>query len=148
MPPAVLFLKNRFAAATADRRYAGQVALLVVVHLAALGLLLWSEEEWAAQAAFVFAWGFLNFFWLALLRRPVTSGVLSFALIAILIVLSQFKHDVLMMTATFVDLMIVDLATFSFLLTIIPGLAWKVGLAVLLTIPLLVLLWRLESLRV
>jgi hypothetical protein len=147
MPPAVLFLKNRFAAATADRRYAGQLALLAVIHLAAFGFLLWSEEEWAAQAAFVFAWGFLNFFWLALLRRPVTSGMLSLALIAILIVLSQFKHDVLMMTATFVDLMIVDLATFSFLLTIIPGLAWKVGLAALLTISLLVLLWQLESLR-
>ena len=35
-----------------------------------------------------------------------------------------------MMTATFVDVMLIDLATFSFLLTIIPGLAWKVGLAV------------------
>src|SRR5258708_2131264 len=104
--------------------------------------------ELPAQAAFVLAWGFLNFFWLALLRRPVTSAVLSLALIAILIVVSQFKHDVLMMTATFVDLMIVDLATFSFLMTIIPGLAWKVGLAVLLMVAALVLLWQLESLRV
>src|SRR5438046_1373549 len=108
MPPAVLYLKSRFAAAAADRRYAGQVALLAVIHLAALGVLVWSEEELPAQVAFVLAWGALNFFWLAALRRPITSGVLSFALIAILIVLSQFKHDVLMMTATFVDLMIVD----------------------------------------
>src|SRR3981189_3096424 len=98
MPPAVLFLKSRFAAATADRRYAGQVALLAVIHLAAFGLLLWSEEEFPAQAGFVLAWGILNFFWLALLRRPLTSAVLSLALIVILIVVSQFKHDVLMMT--------------------------------------------------
>jgi hypothetical protein len=148
MPPAVLFLKNRFAAATAARRQAGQIALLAVVHLAAFGLLLWSEVEWVAQAAFVFSWGILNFFWLALLRRPLASGVLSLALVVILIVVSQFKHDVLMMTATFVDLMIVDLATFSFLMKIIPGLGWKVGAAVLLTVPALVLLWQLESLRI
>jgi hypothetical protein len=148
MPPAVLFLKDRFAAATADRRHAGQVALLAVVHLAAFSLLLWSEVEWAAQAAFVLAWGILNFFWLAVLRRPLTSGVLSLTLIMILIIVSQFKHDVLMMTATFVDLMIVDLATFSFLMKIIPGLGWKVGAAVLLIIPALLLLWQLESLRV
>jgi len=125
MPPAVLFLKHRFAAATADRRHAGQVALLAVVHLAAFSLLLWSEVEWAAQAAFVLAWGILNFFWLAVLRRPLTSGVLSLTLIVMLIIVSQFKYDVLMMTATFVDLMIVDLATFSFLMKIIPGLGWS-----------------------
>jgi phosphoglycerol transferase MdoB-like AlkP superfamily enzyme len=148
MPPAVLYLKSRFAAATADRRYAGQVALLAVIHLAALGVLIWSEEELPAQIAFVLAWGALNFFWLAVLRRPITSGILSFAMIAILIVLSQFKHDVLMMTATFVDVMVIDLATFSFLLTIIPGLAWKVGFAAVLALALLVLLWQLESLRV
>ena len=88
------------------------------------------EAEPAAQAAFVLTWGLLNFFWLALLRRPLTAAALSLALIVILILLSQLKHSVLMMTATFVDVMIIDLDTFSFLLTIIPGLAWKVGLAV------------------
>src|ERR1700704_3699305 len=102
MPPAVLFLKHRFAAATADRRHAGQVALLAVVHLPPFTLLLWPGVKGAAGAAFVLAWGILNFFWLAVLRRPLTSGVLSLTLIAILIVVSQFKHDVLMMTATFV----------------------------------------------
>src|SRR5215470_5369098 len=141
MPPAVLFLKSRFAAATADPRHASQVALLAVIHIAALGLLLWSEEEWPAQAAFLLAWGVLNFFWLAVLRRPLMSGVLSLAMIAVLIMLSQFKHDVLMMTATFVDLMVVDLATFSFLMTIVPGLAWKVGLAAALTLAVLALIW-------
>src|SRR5205085_6706309 len=61
---------------------------------------------------------------------------------------SQFKHSVLMMTATFVDLMVVDLATFSFLLAIVPGLGWKVGGAVLLTGALLGVIWRLESFRI
>src|SRR6516225_844734 len=48
MPPAVLYLKNRLAAA--DRRYAGRFALLAAIHLAAFGVLLWSEDEPAAPA--------------------------------------------------------------------------------------------------
>src|SRR5215475_10642336 len=144
MPPAVLYLKNRFA--TADRRFA--VGLFAALQLAALALLIWLEEEPPAQAAFVLAWGALNFFWLALLRRPLTAAALSLALIVVLSLLSQLKHSVVMMTATFVDVMIVDLSTLSFLLTIIPGLAWKVGLAVALAVPLLILLWRSDPFRV
>ena len=148
MPPAVLYLKGRLAAATADRRFAGPIALIAALHLLAFGLLLWSEEDLEAQAAFVLTWAFFNLFWLAVLRRPLSSAVLSLTMIVVLIVVSQFKHGVLMMTATFVDLMVVDLATFSFLLTIIPGLAWKVGLAVALTIPVLVLAWQLDPFRI
>src|SRR5262252_8170406 len=100
MPPAVLDLKNRLA--SADRRYAGRCALLVAIHLTAFGIFLWSEDEPSAQAAFVLTWAALNFFWLVLLRRPLTSAALSLVLIVILIALSQFKHSTLMMTATFV----------------------------------------------
>jgi phosphoglycerol transferase MdoB-like AlkP superfamily enzyme len=145
MPPTVLFLKNRFI--TADLPYAGQVVVLAAVHLAAFGLLIWSETAPAAQAAYVLTWGALNFFWLALLRRPITSGALSLALLVILILLSQLKHQTLMMTATFVDVMIVDIATVTFLLTIFPGLAWVVGAAVLLAIPALIVIWRLDPFR-
>jgi hypothetical protein len=148
MPPAVLFLRNRLVAATADRWYAGAVGLFVALHLAALGLLFWFESDLEAQAAFLLAWGLFNFFWLALLRRPVTSATLSLAMIVILIELSLFKHSILMMTVTFVDLMIIDVATFSFLMTIIPGLAWKVAIAALLAIALLVLAWQIEPFRV
>src|SRR5712691_12927848 len=148
MPPAVLYLRNRLAAATADRPHAGRLAVLCSIHLAAFALLIAFEDEPVGDAAFVLTWGFLNFFWLTLLRRPVTSGALSLAMLVVLMVVSQFKHDVLMMTATFVDLMIIDLATFSFLMTIFPGLAWKVGLAVLLAIPALFLTWQSEPFRV
>jgi hypothetical protein len=147
MPPVVAFLENRLAAFAAEPRSARRLALLAAIHLAALGVMLWSETQPVAMAAFVLTWGFLNCFWLVLLRRPVTSAALSLALIVILILLSQFKHSILMMTITFVDVMIVDLGTFSFLLTIIPGLAWKVGLVVLLAVPVLLLLWRLEPFR-
>ena len=144
MPPAVLYLRNRLAAATADRPHAGRLAVLCSIHLAAFALLIAFEDESVGDAAFVLSWGFLNFFWLTLLRRPVTSGALSLAMLVVLMVVSQFKHDVLMMTATFVDLMIIDLSTFSFLMSVFPGLAWKVGFAVLLAVPVLILAWQNE----
>src|SRR5215813_10144387 len=144
MPPAVLDLKNRLAAA--GRRYAGRFAL-AAIHLAAFGILLWSEDEPSAQAAFVLSWAALNFFWLVLLRRPLTSAALSLALIVILIALSQFKHSTLMMTATFVDVMLIDVATFLFFIKVNAGLVEKLGLAVALALPVIVLLWRAEPFR-
>src|SRR5262245_45397297 len=108
MPPAVLDLKNRLAAA--DRRYAARFAL-AAIHLAAFGILLWSEDDPSAQAAFVLTWAALNFFWLVLLRRPATSAALSLALIVILIALSQFKHSTLMITAPFADVLPTALPT-------------------------------------
>src|SRR5262252_7875228 len=145
MPPTVLDLKNRLA--NADRRYAGRVAL-AAIHLAAFGILLWFEDEPAARAAFVLTWGVLNFFWLVLLRRPLTSAALSLVVIVILIALSQFKHSTLMMTATFVDVMIIDVATFWFFIKVNPGLVGKLALATVLATPVMVLLWRAEPFRV
>jgi hypothetical protein len=144
--PSGVFLKSRVAAG--DGWALARLAPFAAIQLTAFALLLWSEADWDAQAAFAFTWGFLNFFWLAWLRRPSVAGALSLALVVILIVLSQLKHGVLMMTATFVDVMLVDFATFSFLMTIIPGLAWKVGIAVLLTTLMLFLLWQLDPFRI
>jgi hypothetical protein len=148
MPPAVFFLKSRIAAAAADRSQFVRIVLLVALHLAAFGVLLWTEEDWAARAAFVLTWGILNFFWLALLRRPATSAALSLTMVVVLILLSQFKQNVTMMTATFVDVMLIDKDTISFLLTIIPGLAWQVALGAALAAVVLLVLWRYEPFRV
>src|SRR5438034_5769689 len=145
MPPAVARLKDRLVAA--DRRQAAGLALLAAIHLVAFGILLWSEAEPAARAAFVLTWGLLNFFWLVLLRRPLTSATLSLMLIVTLVVLSQFKHSVLMMTATFVDLMVIDSATFLFFIRVNPGLVLKLALAVALMIPVWVFLWRADPFR-
>jgi hypothetical protein len=120
----------------------------IAIHLAAFALLLWSESELEARAAFALTWGLLNFFWLAVLRRPFVSATLSLALIVTLILLSQFKHDVLMRTATFVDVLLIDTATFSFLMTAIPGLALKTAVAVLLLLCGLVALWQVDPFRV
>jgi hypothetical protein len=148
MVSAVIALKNRVAAAASDPLRLARVALLAALHLAALGVLIATEEDWIARAAFVLTWGFLNCFWLALLRRPATSAALSLAMIVVLILLSQFKQSVTMMTATFVDVMVIDKDTISFLLTIIPGLAWKVGLGAALAVGVLALLWRFEPFKV
>jgi hypothetical protein len=145
MPPAVAHLKDRLLAA--DRRQAIGVAVLIAIHLVAFGILLWSEAEPAARVAFVLTWGLLNFFWLVLLRRPLTSAALSLMLIVILIVLSEFKHSVLMMTATFVDLMVIDFATFLFFIKVNPDLVLKLALAVALTVPVWVFLWGSEPFR-
>jgi phosphoglycerol transferase MdoB-like AlkP superfamily enzyme len=140
-----VFLKSRLG--SGDVRVVAGLAPLAAIHLTAFAILLWSEADWDARAAFAFTWGFLNFFWLAVLRRPSMSGALSLALIVVLILLSQFKHGVVMMTVTFVDVMLIDLATFSFLMAVIPGLAWKVGIAVLLMMSVLVLLWQTDPFR-
>src|SRR5262245_44147388 len=133
MTPAILDLKNRIAAA--HSRHARRFALLALIHLVAFGIFVWSEDEPAARAAFVLTWCVLNFFWLVLLRRPLTSAALSLTVIVILIALSQFKHSTLMMTATFVDVMIIDVATFLFFIKVNPGLVGKLALATVLATP-------------
>src|SRR5258707_8621056 len=145
MPTAATYLKNRLAAD--HRRRAASLALLAALHLVAFGILLWSEDEPAARAAFLLAWGVLNLFWVALLRRPLTSAALSLIVIVILIVLSQFKHSTLMMTATFVDVMLIDFATFLFFIKVNFGLVLKLAFAVALIIPLWLVLWRIVTFR-
>ena len=67
-----------------------------------------TEADLESKATFLFAWLLLNFFWLALLRRPAAAALVSLAMIVTLILLSQFKYDKLMMTVNFVDVMILD----------------------------------------
>jgi len=107
-----------------------------------------TETTVTAVGAFLLAWAFLNFCWLALLRRPAVAAVLSLAMMAVLVLLSQLKYQVLTMTANFVDLMIVDTDTVSFLFTIYPALRLIVALCTLAVLPLLVFAWRTDPLRV
>src|SRR5262249_26791200 len=80
----------------------------VLLHVAGLGLMLWSERGAAGKAAYLLAWFISNCFWLAVLRRPAAAAALSLAFFSVLVLLSRFKHDVLFMTVTFVDLIVVD----------------------------------------
>src|SRR3954449_10761625 len=117
-------------------------------HLAALAVMLQTETDFAARTGFLLSWGILNFFWIALLRRPALSGALSLTLVAVLILLSRLKHDIVQMTANFVDLMVIDRDTAAFLFTIFPNLRWSVISAGLITIPLMYALWWLDPFRI
>src|ERR1700753_938499 len=117
-------------------------------HLAALGVMLETETDFGSRACFLFAWGIRNFFWIALLRRPALSGALSLTLVVVLVLLSRLKHDIVQMTANFVDLMVIDRDTAAFLFTIFPNLRWSVISAALVTLPLMYALWWLDPFRI
>jgi hypothetical protein len=148
MPPALAFLSRSLSPAIPGERSRAAWAVLAVLHLAALAILIWSELDFVSRLAFVLAWSFTNFLWLAVLRRPATAAALSLTLVVILILLSRFKHGVLLMTVNFLDLMIIDADTFSFLLTIFPGLGWMITAAAVVVLPLAALLWWLDPFRV
>ena len=69
-------------------------------------------------------------------------------MMTVLVLLSELKYHVLMMTANFVDLMIIDTDTVSFLFTIFPALRWIVALCVIALVPLVVFTWRVDPFRV
>ena len=130
------------------RAQAGRFALLAVLHLAALAILLAHRKSRPVpQLAFLLSWGFFNFCWIVLLRRPAVAAAMSLAFLVLLILLSQFKHDVLLMTVNFVDLMVIDADTVSFLLKVIPSLDAKVGMALVLLVVALILTWYFDPLR-
>src|SRR4051794_34080182 len=115
MPPYLAALTIRWAVTSAAvRRDALRIGLIAVFHLAALGVMVWSEYAPEQKLAFLLTWGFLNFVWLALTRRPVVSAALSLAMISMLILLSLLKYKVLWMTVDFVDLMVIDPDTIAF----------------------------------
>ena len=90
----------------------------------------------------------INFFWLAVLRRPAVSAALSLATIIVLIVLSRLKYEIIWMTANFLDLMIVNADTVDFLLAVKPDLSRKLLLILALVLPVLTLIWLVDVFRV
>ena len=149
MPPVVSRFRRVWRGRhPADRSVAWRAALTGVLHVAALGVMAWSESTAVGKAAFLLAWGLVNCFWLAALRRPAAAAALSLTMAVVLVLLSRFKHDVLFMTVNFVDVMIIDNDTLGFLLAVFPGLKSMVTVAVVLAVPLFVLLWWLDPLRV
>src|SRR5437764_12030217 len=101
--------------------------MLTVVSLA---MLIVSESGTVSRLAFLLSWGFFNFCWIVLLRRPAVAAAISLAWLILLILLSQFKHAVLLMTVNFVDLIVIDTDTITFPLTAFPSPDAKAVLAV------------------
>src|SRR3979411_1320901 len=121
---------------------------LAAPHLAAMAVMLQTETDFGSRTGFLLSWGILNFFWIALLRRPALSGALSLTLVVVLILLSRLKHDIVQMTANFVDLMVIDRDTAAFLFTIFPNLRWSVIGVALVVLPLMYALWWLDPFRI
>jgi hypothetical protein len=146
-PAALLPNFRRYALSGAARRRIA-IFLTVAVHLAAVALMLWSEIDTWGRTAFTLTWGLINFFWLLLLRRPLLSATLSLLMISLVILASRFKHDTLFMTADFVDLMILDEDTISFLLMIFPDLRLSVMISLVLGVLIFTGFWWLDQHRV
>jgi phosphoglycerol transferase MdoB-like AlkP superfamily enzyme len=135
----------------AGSRGAGFFALagvIVAVHLAGLAVLLTTEYGPFAITLSVLAWIFVNCFLLVVLQRPGVCAALALALIVILIALSHFKFGILQLTLTFLDFLIIDRDTFSFLLSVFPRLQMQLIAAGLVAVPLLWLIWRFDPFRV
>src|SRR3954469_18447410 len=122
--------------------------LVVTVHLAALAVLLTTEYGPFAITLSVLAWIFVNCFLLVVLQRPGVCAALALALFVILIVLSHFKFGILQLTLTFLDFLIIDRDTFSFLLSVFPRLQTQLMIAGLVAAPSLWALWRFDPFRV
>ncbi|MDI1266834.1 MAG: sulfatase-like hydrolase/transferase [bacterium] len=125
-----------------------RLSAVAAPHLAALAIMLQTEGDFGGRMGFVLAWGILNCFFIALLRRPALSGALSLTLVVVLVLLSRLKHAVVQMTANFVDLMVIDRDTAAYLFTIFPNLRWNVVGAALVILPLMYALWWLDPFRV
>jgi hypothetical protein len=148
MPPALASFGRTWSAVLAGERHRLALGVLGLLHLAAVAILFWTEDELVPRLAFLFAWAFLNSGFLLLVRRPTIAASLSLLLFVILILLSSFKQDVLIMTANFVDVLLIDRSTISFLFTVFPHLQWKAAAAAVVILPVLALLWRLDPFRV
>jgi Sulfatase len=148
MPSSISSLTSRWAADTGALRFFWRVGPVAIVHLAALIILFRTEYyDVPRMGSFLLAWGFLNFAWLVALRRPGVSAVMSLAMIAILIQVSELKYKVMWQTISFVDLMVIDWSSFSYLLAIFPNLTTYVVIGTAVAAAVLVLLWRLDPFR-
>src|SRR5205085_4253581 len=136
-----------FDVSGASRGHLARVSLLAAVHLVALAILIATESRAVPQLAFLLSWGFFNFCWIVLLRRPAVAAAISLAWLILLILLSQFKHDVLLMTVNFVDLMVIDADTISFLINVFPSLDAKVAVTVALLLVTLIFTWYFDPFR-
>lgn len=148
MPPLIATLASRLVP-TGTRPRAGFLRFLplVAIHLAALAIMLATEQGPLRMAIYLASWGVLNFLLIALLRRPAIAAALALAIFGALIWISRFKFNVLWMTANFTDLMIVDTSTIAFLWAVSPEVRLIVTGALALAVPLLVALWRIDPWR-
>jgi len=122
--------------------------ILAVIQLLALLILLGSEEEPIERVASLLFWGFLNFLWMVALRRPTPAAALSLSMIVALVLLSQFKHDALNLTVTFMDIMIVDPDTIAFLWKTFPNIGVQLAAIGSIGLAGAILVWLIDPFQI
>jgi Sulfatase len=124
------------------------VACVALLHLGALYALFTTEYGPFAITLSLLAWLFANCLVLLMLPRPGIAAALALMVTVVLIAFSRFKYDILQLTLTFLDFLIIDRDTFSFLLSVFPRLKLPLLLAAIAAIPVLWLVWRTDPFRI
>lgn len=124
------------------------IACVAALHLGALYALVSTEYGAYAITMALLAWLFANCLVLVVLPRPGIAAAMSLMLTVVLIVCSRFKFDILQLSITFLDFLIIDRDTFSFLLSVFPRLKMPLLLAGLAAVPALWVIWRTDPFRV
>ena len=143
-------LLNRLAfSETISRRDAATLAIVAILHLAALVIMAATEVDLVSKSRLPAGLGGTELS----SGSPYCGGRRSrrsyrWRCSVALILFSQFKYDKLMMTVSFVDLMIIDQDTSAFLFTVMPNLRWPVTLSALLAAPLMALIWHFDPFRI
>ena len=125
-----------------------RAVLTAAFHLIALVRIFQTESSPFAIGLCLLTWVFLNCLWLLILRRPMVAAALSLGVFELLILVSQFKFKITWMTATFLDVMVIDPDSIAFLMSVMPGLRLAVAASVLLGLVLLIVLWKFDRFRI
>ncbi len=121
--------------------------MVATLHLAALAVLFATEYGPFAITLSLLAWVFVNCVFLLVLPRPGVSAALALTFVALLIALSRFKFDILQLSLTFLDFLIIDSDSFSFLLSVFPRLRAQLIVAGVVAVPVLWVIWRADPFR-
>ena len=121
--------------------------MVATLHLAALAVLFATEYGPFAITLSLLAWVFVNCVFLLVLPRPGVSAALALILVGLLIALSRFKFDILQLSLTFLDFLIIDRDSFSFLLSVFPRLRAQLIVAGVVIVPVLWVIWRADPFR-
>ena len=139
---------GRGAGRTSSWREAVGMACVAALHIGALYALLTTEYGAFAITLSLLAWLFANCLVLVFLPRPGIAAALSLVATVVLIAFSRFKFDILQLSITFLDFLIIDRDTLSFLLSVFPRLRLPLLLAALAAVPALWLIWRTDPFRI
>jgi hypothetical protein len=125
-----------------------QLAVIAALHTAAFVVLCLTDHASFHAVLFALTWGFLNFIWLLLLRRPAFASALSLLMLCSLILLSHFKAGITWVTLSFFDLLVLDRDTVMFLPAVFPQLRVILPLSAIVATAALVMVWRTDPFRV